>query len=444
MATISSLGIGSGLDIASLVSQLVAAERAPAQGRISTAQSRANLQLSAIGTFKGALSDVKAKLEALQTGALAVLKAQSPKPETFTASTSANAVAGSYDIEVVALAQAHKLASDAYAGGSSSVLGNGDVEISVGGESFTVTLTDGANTLADLRRMINDASDNTGVSATLVNEAGGTRLLLTSTQTGSTQQISVNGAGLNFTELQAATDAHVRVEGFDHYSASNTVADAIDGVTLKLLATDAGTAHRLDIAHDAEAASKAISAFVNSYNGAINVITALTRYDADKRQASPLTGDGTVRGAMQSLRNIMAAGTDGDGLRFLSDIGISTQTDGSLKLDSARLAAALDSDRAGVAAMFKGADSIAGRMIDAITGVVGDDGQVEARTDSLQARLKDLARQQEQLDLRMQRVETRYRSQFTSLDSLIAQMNTTSSFLTQQLANLANLNRPRK
>jgi flagellar hook-associated protein 2 len=444
MATISSLGVGSGLDIASLVSQLVAAERAPAQGRISTAQSRANLQLSAIGTFKGALSDVKAKLEALQTGALATLKAQSTKPEAFTASTSANAAAGSYDVEVVALAQSHKLASAAYADGAGSVLGNGDVEISVGGEAFTVTLTDGANTLADLLRMINEAAGNTGVTATLVNETGGTRLLLTSTQTGSTQQISVNGAGLSFTERQAASDAHVRIEGYDHYSASNTVSDAIDGVTLKLVAAEPGTTLQLNVAYDADAASKAITAFVNSYNAAINVINSLTRYDADKRQASPLTGDITVRGAMQSLRSIMAGGTESGSLRFLSDLGITTQTDGSLKLDSTRLTAALDSDRAGVAAMFKGDNSLAARMVGVIDGIVGDNGQVEARTDSLQARLKDLARQQEQLDVRMERVETRYRSQFTSLDTLIAQMNTTSSFLTQQLANLANLNPSKK
>jgi flagellar hook-associated protein 2 len=439
MATISSLGVGSGLDVASLVSQLVAAERAPAQSRISTAQSRANLQLSAIGTFKGALSDVRTKLEALQSGALATLKAQSAKPETFTASTSTGAVAGSYDIEVLALAQSHKIASQAFVDGAGSVLGSGDIEIDVGGEMFTVTLTDGANTLADLRRLINEASDNTGVTATLVNESGGTRLLLTSTQTGAAQQITVNGGSLGFVERQAASDAHIRVEGYDRYAASNTIDDAIDGVTLKLVTAEPGATHALSVGYDAEAASKAITAFVNSYNAAINVINSLTRYDAEKRQASPLTGDSTVRGATQALRGILAGGNETGSLRFLSDLGISTQTDGSLKLDSAKLTTALDSDRAGVAALFSGEASLAGRLVATINGVVGDDGQVEARTESLQARLKDLSRQQDQLDLRMSRVETRYRSQFTSLDTLIAQMNTTSSFLTQQLASLANL-----
>lgn len=400
------------------------------------------MQLSAIGTFKGALSDVRNKLDALQTGALATLKASSPKPETFTASAGDGAVAGDYGIEVVSLARAHKMVSAPHVDGAATVLANGEIEISVGGESFTVTLADGSNTLADLRRMINDASDNTGVSATLVNEAGGARLLLTSNSTGVDRQISVSG--MAFSEQQAAADAHLRIEGFDHYSASNTVSGAIDGVTLNLHAAEPGVSHSLGVSHDTEAAQKAISAFVNSYNAAINTINSLTRYDADKRQAAALTGDSTVRGAMQALRGAFGEGNDSGALRFLSDIGISTQTDGTLKLDTAVLGGALSADRGAVASLLAGEGGYAARLIAVLDGVVGDDSQVTARTDSLQSQLKDLARQQDALDVRMERVESRYRAQFTALDTLIAQMNTTSSYLTQQLASLANLTPSKK
>ncbi|MES0874450.1 flagellar filament capping protein FliD [Sinimarinibacterium thermocellulolyticum] len=434
MANLSSLGVGSGLDIASLVSQLVAAERAPAQTRLSTAQSRINVQLSAIGTFKGALSDVRSKLDALRSGALATLKATSTRPETFTASASAAAVAGEYEVEVVALARAHKLVSGAYLDGAGTVLANGDIDIQVGGASFTVTLRDGSNTLADLRRLINEAADNTGVSATLVNETGGTRLLLTATATGLAHQISVDG--MAFAERQAAADAHLRIEGFDYASASNTVTGAIDGVTLDLVAAEPGVRHRLVVAQDHDAAHKAISAFVNAYNAAVNTIHSLTRYDADKRQAAPLTGDITVRGAMQALRGVLGTGNDGGALRFLSEIGIATQTDGTLKLDASALTDALKNDGGGVAQLFAGEGGYAERLIQVLDGIVGDDGQVSARTDSLQTRLQDLTRQQDALDLRMQRVESRYRAQFTALDTLIAQMNGTSSYLTQQLASL--------
>jgi flagellar hook-associated protein 2 len=442
MASISSLGVGSGLDIASLVSQLVSAERAPTQNRISGSQSRISVQLSAIGTFKGALSDVRTKLEALQTGALATLKATSPKDQTFTASAGGTAVAGDYGIEVVALAQAHKLVSAPQVGGAGTVLANGDIEIDVGGEAFTVTLSDGNNTLADLRRMINDASDNTGVSATIVNEAGGARLLLSAKQTGLDQQISVTG--MAFAEQQAAADAHIRVEGFDYYSGSNTVSDAIDGVTLSLRAAEPGVTHALAVSHDAEAAQKAITAFVNSYNAAINTINSLTKYDADKRQASALTGDSTVRGAIQALRRVLGDGNDSGAMRFLSDIGVASQTNGTLKLDTTALTDALSSDRGAVASLLAGENGYAERLMSVLDGVVGDDSQVTARTDSLQSQLKSLEKQQEALDVRMERVESRYRAQFTALDTLIAQMNTTSSYLTQQLASIANLSASKK
>ena len=437
MASISSLGVGSGLDIASLVSQLVAAERAPTQNRIDTSQSRINVQLSAIGTFKGALADVRSKLETLQSGALAGLKASSSKTETFTATAADGAVVGDYQVEVVSLARAHKMVSGAHADGAGTVLANGDVEISVGGEPFTVTLGDGNNTLEDLRRMINESADNTGVSATLINEAGGTRLMLTARDTGTARQIAVTG--MAFSEQQAAADAHVRIEGFDHYASSNTVTDAIDGLTLKLVAAEPGASHTLSVGHDAEAAQKAVTAFVNAYNAAVKTIGSLTRYNADTRQAAALTGDSTVRGAMQALRGAIGSGNGTGTFRFLSDIGISTQTDGTLKLDTQALTDALASDRSAVVTLLDGEGGYAERLAAVLDNVVGDDGQVETRTDSLQARLKDLGRQQDALNLRMEQVENRYRSQFTALDTLVAQMNSTSSYLTQQLASLANL-----
>src|SRR5690606_20227628 len=138
-------------------------------------------------------------------------------------------------------------------------------------------------------------------------------------------------------------------------------------------------------------------------------INSLTRYDADKRQAAALTGDSTVRGAMQALRGVFGEGNDSGTLRFLSDIGISTQIDGTLKLDTTALADALTADRGSVASLLAGDGGYATRLISVLDGVVGDDSQVTARTDSLQSQLKDLGRQQDALDVRMERVESRYR-----------------------------------
>lgn len=441
MASITSSGIGSGLDVATLVAQLVAAERSPAQARITQAQTKINVQLSALGTFKGALSDVRTKLDALGTGgALGALKATASDPDVFGASATSAAAAGSYEIEVLALARAHKVVSGAYAGGSSTVLGSGDVQISVGGESFTITLADGENTLADLRSKINAASDNTGVSATLINGDDGTRLLLTATSTGTGHQIVATSGLVSFIEHQAAADAHVRIEGYDHYAQSNAIAGAIDGVTLNIVAADPGNVHTLTLAPDGEAISKAINAFVNAYNAAVTTIASLTRYDADKRSAAPLTGDGAVRGAMQSLRNVLGDTVEAGSFDYLADIGITTRTDGTLAVDNGKLTAALANDRSSVERLFGGDDGYAVRLSAALDDVIGSDGRVEAKTEALQARLEDLADRQDALDYRMERVQARYQAQFGALDMLIAQMNSTSSFLTQQLAGLANLN----
>jgi flagellar hook-associated protein 2 len=436
MASISSAGIGSGLQVASLVAQLVAAEREGADTRLAKAESKVNTQLSALGTFRGALAGLQSAVNALKAdGALSKLAATSSKPELFTASSS-GASPGNYDIEVVSLARSHKMVSAAF-GSAQTALGEGSAEITVGDKSFTVTLGPDANTLADLRDAINEATDNKGVTATLVNEAGGTRLLLTSRTTGTESQISIDSSLAAFTEKQAAADAHIRVEGYDHYAQTNSVTGAIDGVTLTLLKAEEGTVATLDVAVDTKAATAAIETFVKSYNAFMAISGSLSKYDASRKEAQPLAGDATVRGAVQSLRGMMGNTVSGAGdFSFLSEIGIKTAVDGSLTLDSAKLAEALSQDREGVQQLFGGPQGYATRLSGTIDALLKSDGQIKAKDDALKAQQKDIDKQQEALDERMARLANRYRAQFTSLDSLMAQMGSTSNYLTQQLANL--------
>lgn len=439
---ISSSGIGSGLDINSLVTQLVAAERAPAQNQLSTRKTRLSTQLSAIGTFRAAMATLQDKLAGLKSGgAIGKLAATSASTDHFTATAAGSAVAGRYDIEVVALAQAHKLTSAPYVGGASTALGAGDVTIDVGGDDFTVTLSPSANTLADLRDAINNASDNSGVTATLINETNGTRLLLTSKTPGEDHEITVTSTLATFTEQQAAQDAHIRVDGYDVYASSNQISDAIDGVTINLAKANPGSSYALDVALDNKATSDAVQVFVNTYNAALNTINTLSKYDPKTEVAAALNGDGMVRGAAQQLRQVVSASVSGAGsFSHLSELGITTQADGTLKLDSSKLASALASDRDSVQKLFGAEDGVATRLDAVLERLVGDDGQVETRNDSLQRQLDDVADRQDALDFRMTRVEARYRAQYTALDSLLAQMQTTSNYLSQQLASLANFN----
>lgn len=441
MASISSAGIGSGLNVASLVSQLVAAERQAADTRLATVESKVNAQISALGTFRGAMSSLQSAVAALKNdGALGKLAATSSKPELFTASSASGAGAGRYDVEVVSLARAHKLASGAFAS-ADTALGAGDVAITVGDQSFTVTLGEDANTLADLRNAINNATNNRGVIATLVNESGGTRLLLTSRNTGTESTISVVSGLIGFTEKQAAANAHLRIEGYDHHAQSNSVSGAIDGVTLTLLKPEPDTVARLDVAVDSEAATKAVESFMRAYNTVVAATTMLTRYDATKREAQPLAGDAMVRGAMQSLRSIVGSSADGAGsYQFLSEIGLKTAADGTLTLDATKLADALSKDRDGVRRLFGDANGYATRMAGVLDETLASEGRIKIKDDALKAQQKRIDDQQEALDQRMARLELRYRAQFSALDTVMAQMNATSNYLTQQLSALGNLN----
>lgn len=440
MATLASSGVGSGLDVETLVAKLVSAERTPADTRLGTAKTKLTTQLSAVGTFKSALSALNDKLAALKSGgSVGQYAATSSSTDNFTATTTSGAVAGSYDVEVVALAQAHKLTSAAYVGGATTALGAGDVTIGVGDESFTVSLSPTANTLADLRDAINNADDNPGVVATLVNESGGTRLLLTSADPGLDHALNVSSSLIGFTEKQPAADAHVRIDGFDVYASSNQIDKAIDGVTINLLKANAGTTYTLGVALDSKAATSAVQAFVTAYNSAISTMNALSKYDSTTKSSAALNGDNMVRGAMQQLRSIVSGSVSGAGsFKHLTDLGITTQADGTLKLDSTQLATALSTDKNSVQKLFSSENGYATQLAAALDRVIGDDGQIENRNDAIQRQLKDISNQQDALDLRMTKVETRYRAQYTALDTLMAQMQTTSSYLTQQLAALTS------
>ncbi|NGY04421.1 flagellar filament capping protein FliD [Solimonas terrae] len=439
-ATFTNAGVGSGLDLETLITNLVAAEKTPTETRLTQKQSTLSAQLSAVGTFKSVLSNLQSKLDALKSdGSVATLSATSSDTSTFTATASSAATRGSYSVEVVGLATPEKLASTGYSS-ASTALGAGDVTLTVGSKSFTVTLGDTGNSLTDLKNAINNASDNSGVTATLITENGGTHLLLTSNDTGAANAVSVSSSLVSFSEAQAAQDAHVRIDGYDVYSASNTVSDAIDGVALNLVAASPGSSKTLTLAFNNTAATSAIQSFVSAYNSAVTTMSALTKYDASTQTAATLNGDSMVRGAQSSLRNIIG-GSVGDAgtFQYLSQIGITTAADGTLSVDSDKLGSALNTDSASVQKLFGNSDGLAAQLDGAINRLIGTDGLVDARDDAINSQLDGLSKQFDDLNARMDQVEARYRAQFTALDTLVASMQSTSTFLTGQLQQIANI-----
>ncbi|MGQ0501672.1 MAG: flagellar filament capping protein FliD [Panacagrimonas sp.] len=434
---ITSSGVGSGLDVNSIVTQLVSSERKAADTRISVAQTTTRVKISALGTTKSVLTNLQSALSKLKTGeALTALSAKSSHEALLTASGSSGAVAGSYGVEVVELARGNKLVSTPYASAAASV-GSGSFTFSSGGESFTVTLVDGANSLADLRNAINNATDNSGVSAAIINESGGSRLVLSARDTGLVNSVTLTAGALTLTEQQIASDAHVRIEGFDHYSPSNQVTTAVDGVSFNLLKAEPGTTATITLSADPAAATSAIKGFVKAYNTWTTTIASLTKYDAASDTAGVLLGDGAVRTLRQQLRSMVGESVDDAGTySALAQIGITSATDGTLTVDDARLSAALGADAGSVQRLFGGSEGLSERLVSVLDRYLGTGGQLASSTDALNARTKELQRQQDKLDQRMSAVEARYRRQFIALDSVIASLQGTQSYLTQQLASL--------
>ncbi|MCE5231804.1 MAG: flagellar filament capping protein FliD [Mizugakiibacter sp.] len=454
MASISSPGIGSNLDVNGLVTQLIAADKQPLQDQIDSQRSRVQTQLSAVGTLKSLLASMQGTLSTLADGSVFGKRlATSADTSIYTASADATAAPGSYDIEVVNLAAAQKLQSGPYAD-SSTAVGTGTLTLAVGGSTLALNIDSTNNTLAGIRDAINKASGNPGVSATIVTGSDGAHLMLTATKTGVANAFTVTASGgdgglaalgydpgngvNNLAVVTAAKDASVKVDGLAVSSASNTVTGAIDGVTLNLASADAGNTHTLTVAQDTGAITTAINAFVASYNGYVAAAKQLTAYDSTTGQSGALLGDSTLLGISSQLSQRLGAvvGGSGDTYRALGDIGISFQTDGTLQVDSSKLGAALTANPSQVAALFSGSNGYGTSLNSLFDGYLDSNGVLDSRTQSLNSQSKDLDDQQTTLDARMSAQEAMYRAQFTALDTLLSSMKTTSSFLTQQLANM--------
>ncbi|HVT35650.1 MAG TPA: flagellar filament capping protein FliD [Nevskiaceae bacterium] len=445
--TITSAGIGSGLDVNSLVSQLVAAEKAPDSDRITKGQAVDNAKLSALGTFKSAISALQTAAQTLEgSSGLGKIAANTSDNTIVTATAASGTLSAFYDVEVVSLATASKQVSGSFANSSTSV-GDGTITITVGSKSFSVTTAPGSDTLANLRDAINSADDNTGVNASIVSDSNGAHLVLTSRGTGTANAVSVSSSATadssNFfttTQSQGAVDAHIKVDGGDVYSSSNTVSNAIDGVTLNLVKAAPGTTVSLTLSANTSSAATAVQSFVNTYNAVIASMASQTKYDASTNTAGALLGDAAASGFMTQLANLVGGNASGTGSVFsnLSDLGITTQSDGTLKVNTDKLNAALTQDADSVQKLFS-ADGGYASAIDKLVGTfTASDGGIQAETDSLNSQLKDLQRQSDDLDARMQTVQARYQAQFSALDTLIAQMKSTQDYLTQQLAAIAN------
>ena len=492
MATITAAGTGSGIDIESLITQLMTAEKAPLT-KLETKKSAVQSKISLIGQFKSLVSTLQTAVAGLQNlGKLNGIKATVGNADALGVTATNAAGTGSHSVDVLQLARAQRMVSKAGTFASATDVVAADAEmasakISFGFASGTakeVTVAagdDGQITLQDVADAINGS--DAGVRATLIkDQAGSVRLALTGKDTGAGNAFSIGvsyqkadgtsfspatapslsslafdaaspaGSALEIQENGSAQDARMKLDGVDIVRAGNTISDAVEGLTFTLKATTipsggtVSTPTTLTLESQSGDISTQLKAFVDAYNALASTIKSNTSYDATTKTAGPLQGDSTIRSLQGQLRSLMA-GAFGDGsgsIRTLTDLGISFQKDGTLALDSAKLEKAVANDLDGVIEFLGAFDqtksSVApeaskdgfgygfGKLL---KDILADDGLLDSRLDGLNSSVKRLDDQHDRLEARLAKIEERYRAKFTAMDTVVSNLSSLQSYITQ-------------
>lgn len=377
--SLSSPGIGSGLNVNSLVSQLMATEQQPLVA-LQTQQASYQAEISAYGSLQGALSTLQTAVTSLSNASVfSAYSTSASTPGYFTSSADSTASAGSYNLSVNYLAQSQKLVTGAYADTTSAVgtgiitfqygtynSGTDTYSLNAAKPTQTVTIDSAHSSLSGIRDAINAA--NIGVSASITNDGTGYRLVLTSKDSGAANslKVSVDNASLsaltydptlagvkNLSQTVAAQNASFTLDGLPMSKASNTITDAIQGVTLTLTQPTVAPV-TLNVARDTSSIQSAVQAFVNDYNAAQANINSLSGYNASTNTASILTGDSTLFTIQNQMRTILNTplSTAGGGLTNLADIGVNFQKDGTLALDTTKLNAVLADPTKNISTLF--------------------------------------------------------------------------------------------
>lgn len=465
MATISSPGIGSGLDVQTIVSQLVTLEKAPLS-QLKTQATAFQAKLSAYGTIKSqvaTLGDAAAKLAG--PSGWNPVTATSSNASAIGVTTTSGAVATSLTMEVQQLAKAQSTASTAVPTGSS--LGTGSMTIELGrwdsgsftagaGSPVSITIATGEDSLTAIAAKINDA--DAGVSATVLKDASGERLLLRSKETGLENGFRItvsdddggnaDATGLSrlafdgvsstgTTQTQASQNALATINGVSISSASNKLSNTLPNMTLQLSQVTTAPVE-IEVSTDTEAIRANVKAFVDAYNALNSNLASATKYDATTQKAGALQGDSTATGLQNALRGMMRSVTTSAPYSRLSDVGITLQPGGSLSIDSEKFDAALNNldDLKNLFTVDTGSATTQGfgRKIDAFAdGLLATDGLVTNRTGALQRSIDRNGVEQERVEDRAARAEVRYLAMYNAMDTNVAKLNALNTFVSQQI-----------
>ena len=466
-------GTGSGLDIDGLVASLVAAERVPAESRLNAREASITSLSTSFTSAKSAVSDFESASNKL---ALATTFSQftTSSSDTTKATISATSAAslGSYQLGVTNLASAQTLASGTFTA-TSDTLGTGTLTIALGTPSYTgstyssfsqtssvdITIDSSNNTLAGVRDAINNAG--AGVNASILKNGDDYQLLLVSEETGLSKSMSItvsdseggdtddsglsrlafNSSGSQLTQYAAGANANFSINGLAVSSASNTVTDVIDGVTLNLLSATS-SAITIDVKTDTDTIVADVQAFVDKYNAYASLFKDLTKYDATTGTAGALQGDSTARSVMSQIRSELGQSVTGlsGSYTSLADVGISIDKSGVMTFTQSTFKTAFAAAPTEVTGVFA-STTVSGTAVEGVAEkletlmegfLVSTTGIFDSRISSLSTQLTAITDDRTDLASRMQSLEDRYFTQLNAMDSLLAEIETTGNFLTQQ------------
>jgi flagellar hook-associated protein 2 len=475
MASITSIGIGSGLDIESMITQLVAAERAPVR-QLAKEASSLQTRLSAYGKLQSGMAALRDAAAALtRSSTWGATTGSSSDAAAVAVTTSASTLPGSYSIEVQRLASVQSNATGVYTS-ADALVGEGTLRIELGTWSadqsgFTpkagatavdITVGPPAESLAQLRDKIN--ASNAGVVASVLTDASGARLVLRSATTGEMNGFRVgvtdsdgnNSDGLGLSALAfdpsvgvltmaqalAAANAAATLNGLSISSSSNTLSNVLDGITLTLGKVTAAPV-QVDAKTDTASIRKALDGFVSAYNELNKQLLEQTKYDAATKSAGALQGDSAAVQMRAQLRSLLGESSSASAMfTRLAEVGFDVQSDGSIRLDEAKLANGL-ANLGEMQKLFARSDplapsgnGLATRLRNMADQVLGIDGSISTRSEGLRRRIELNQDRQEQLEDRIARIEKRLRAQYTALDRQMASLNGLSTYVTQQISAL--------
>jgi len=462
MAGTTITGVGSGFDTQAIVKSLVDAERAPKQAQINTQSQKATTQLSSIGKIQAALDAFRGALTSMGSdNSFSGLTGTSSDEKVATMTANQGASNGSFSLIVNQLAQPSKLSTTSFAGGQSTVVNSTTsaktLTISQSGKNFDLSVPAGA-TLQQVRDSINSQFSTAGLSANILTDSNGSRLILTSTNGGVGSDLTMSGnSGIDtgYTVVDHPQNAKYTIDNIPAESKSNSITDAVSGVSIKLLslspmvtANDTSlnpprTAMTISVSTSTTALKSGVKGFVDSYNAllsAMNAETKVTKDAAGNSIAATLTGDSTMRTLQSAIRNEFNSLSGNGTLKSLAQFGVTTDQDtGALSIDSKQWDKAVATNAADINSIFSGKTGLLARLTAATDGYAkASTGILATRTSSLADSLKDLTKQQTDLDDRLTTMQDSLTRKYTAMDTLVAQLRQQSNSILGTLSALSN------